>query len=95
MDDASPEVSLIDEIYVIRKQRNSDRLAAGFRPNPIYDDLICEIYDHCLSHLKKVWWDPNSGITTGKMFNFPDKLSLDETLMSYKSVPNHTGVTIR
>jgi hypothetical protein len=71
MDDASPEVSLIDEIYVIRKQRNSDRLADGFRPNPIYDDLICEIYDHCLSHLKKIWWDPNSGITTGKMFNFP------------------------
>lgn len=71
MDDAAPEVSLIDEIYVLRKQRNSDRLAQSFKPNPIHDDLIWEIYQHCISHLRKVWWDPNSGLTSGKMFNFP------------------------
>jgi hypothetical protein len=71
MDDASPEVSLIDEIYVLRKQKNSERLAAGFVPNDIYDDLVLEIYNHCVQHLKKIWWNPMSGLTEGKVFNFP------------------------
>ena len=70
MDDASPEISLIDEIYVLRKQRNSERLQTDFKPNEIYVDLIIEIYHHCLEHLKRVWWDPQSGITQGKVFNF-------------------------
>ena len=71
MDDASPEASLIDEIYLLRRQRNSARLAAGFVPNSIYSDLVWEIYQHCLAHLRKIWWDPQSGLQTGKMFNFP------------------------
>lgn len=69
MDDASPEISLIDEIYILRKQRNSARLAADFKPNPIDADLIVELYNDCVTHLKRVWWDPESGLKTGKVFN--------------------------
>jgi len=71
MDDASPELSRIDEIYVLRKQRNSERLVNGFVPNPIYGDLIVEIYRQVQRHLNRVWWNPQSAITNGKAFNFP------------------------
>ena len=71
MDDASPEISLIDEIFVLRKQRNSDRLETSFVPNPIYPDLVYEIYSDCLQHLSKIWWDPESGFRSGKVFNLP------------------------
>lgn len=56
MDNASPELSRIDEIYVLRKQRNSERLADGFVPNPIYGDLVVEIYRQVQRHLSRVWW---------------------------------------
>lgn len=69
MDNASPEMSLIDEIYVLRRQRNSDRSADGFVPNPIYADLIIHLYDQCIRHLRKVWWNPESALTDGKVFN--------------------------
>ena len=71
MDDASPEISLIDEIFVLRKQRNSERLGAEFKPNPIDASLVCEIYSDCVRHLGKIWWDPQSALKTGKVFNLP------------------------
>ncbi|MDB4734469.1 Bpu10I family restriction endonuclease [Akkermansiaceae bacterium] len=71
MDHASPEISLIDEIYILRKQRNSDRLSADFTPNPIDDTLIWEIYDGTLRHLQKVWWNPDSALTNGRAFGRP------------------------
>lgn len=71
MDDASPEISLIDEIYILRKQRNSERLAADFTPNPIDSELIWEIYDGSVRHLQKVWWEPESALTSGKAFGRP------------------------
>ena len=71
MDDAAPEVSLIDEIFILRKQRNSERLANGFRPNPIDANLVWEIYDGSIRHLRKVWWNPQSALTTGKAFGRP------------------------
>ena len=69
MDNASPEMSLIDEIYVLRRQRNSERLADDFVPNPIYADLIVHLYQQCVRHLRKVWWNPQSALTDGKVFN--------------------------
>ncbi|WP_371373643.1 Bpu10I family restriction endonuclease [Thalassotalea aquiviva] len=69
MDKASPEMSLIDEIYVLRRQRNSDRLSENFIPNPIYTDLVIDLYTQCINHLKKIWWDPESALKEGKVFN--------------------------
>ena len=70
MDDCRPELSKIDEIYVLRKQRNSDRLVKDFKPNPIHPELIWDIYARVMMHLKKLWWNPDSALTTGKLFNF-------------------------
>jgi hypothetical protein len=71
MDDAAPELSRIDEIYILRKQRNSERNATGFVPRPIDAVLVIDIYRQVLRHLSRVWWDPQSVVTTGKAFNFP------------------------
>jgi hypothetical protein len=71
MDNASPEMSRIDEIYILRKQRNSERLDPDFVPNPISAELVCDIYGHVLNHLRRLWWDPQSALLTGKAFNTP------------------------
>lgn len=71
MNEALPEASMIDEIFVLRRQRNLERLHADFVPNPIYPDLVKCIYDEAVQHLKKVWWDPNSALLEGRVFNFP------------------------
>ncbi len=70
MDDARPELSRIDEVYVLRRQRNSERLKKDFVPNPIAADLVYEMYRQVLSHLRRIWWDPDSALTTGRLFSF-------------------------
>jgi hypothetical protein len=70
MDDCRPELSKIDEIYVLRKQRNSERLAVGFKPNPIDSILVWDLHEMVAKHLSKIWWDPESGVRVGKMFNY-------------------------
>ncbi|MDZ5458018.1 Bpu10I family restriction endonuclease [Azohydromonas lata] len=71
MDDAAPEMSRIDEIYVLRKQRNSERSALNFTPKPIDAALVIDIYRQVQRHLSRVWWNPQSALTTGKAFNVP------------------------
>jgi hypothetical protein len=70
MDNASPEISLIDEIYVLRRQRNSERLSPDFKPKPIHSDLIIDLYERCMEHIRRVWWHPESALEIGKVFNF-------------------------
>lgn len=70
LDRALPELSQIDEIYVLRKQRNLER-NTGVALNPIYPELIVHLYQDVISHLKRVWWDPESGLTSGRVFNLP------------------------
>ena len=71
MDDAAPEKTGIDEIYILRHQKNSDRLKSDFTPNPIDSELVWEFYSEVIGHLKSVWWDKESGLKVGKVFNFP------------------------
>jgi len=71
MDDASPELSQVDEIYILRKQKNSERSVLNSTINPIYAELIVDIYRQVQRHLNRVWWDPMSALTTGKAFNYP------------------------
>lgn len=70
MDDCRPELSKIDQIYILRKQRNSERLAVGFRPNPIDAELVWDLQQTVSRHLAKIWWNPEAGVKSGKMFNF-------------------------
>lgn len=70
MDDCRPELSEIDEIYILRKQRNSERISAEFKANPIDGDLVWDMYCLVISHLKRIWWDPESALKSGKLFNY-------------------------
>ena len=70
MDESSPELTEIDEIYVLRKQRNSDRATTDFVPKPIDGGLVVDLYGMIIRHLRRIWWDPASALTTGKLFNF-------------------------
>ena len=70
MDDCRPELSKIDEIFILRKQKNSDRLGPAFKPNPIDADRVWDLHEMVSKHLSKVWWDPEAGVKTGRMFNF-------------------------
>lgn len=70
MDDAAPELSRIDEIYVLRKQRNSERQAQGVERKPIDAELVVDIYNEVERHLTRIWWNPESALTSGKAFNF-------------------------
>jgi hypothetical protein len=71
MDDCNPELSRVDEIYILRRQRNLERLSPTFVPNPIYPDLVWEIYQKVMGHLARIWWDPDSALKSGKLFNLP------------------------
>lgn len=71
LDKASPELSVIDEIYILRRQRNLERSHINQKINPIYPDLVWSLYEDVMAHLRKVWWDPQSGLTSGRVFNLP------------------------
>ncbi len=66
MDEGYPELSQIDEIYILRRQKNSERDQQPILP--IYSDLIMEIYSSVVKHLEKIWWNPDAALTTGRVF---------------------------
>jgi hypothetical protein len=69
MDEAFPELTSIDQIFILRKQRNSERLASDFVPKPISSELVYSLFQETIDHLKKIWWDPESVLKTGKLLN--------------------------
>ncbi len=71
MDDGYPEMTEIDEIYILRHQRNSERKKCKPASRPIDGELIWDLYQEVVHHLKKIWWDPESALKTGKVFNRP------------------------
>lgn len=70
LDDCRPELTKIDEIYVLRRQRNSDRGKSDVQQNPIHADLVIDLYNSVFKHLKRVWWNPDSALESGKLFDF-------------------------
>lgn len=69
MDEALPELTKIDQIFVLRKQKNSDRIAEDFVQKPIDGQLVWELYQETIQHLRRIWWDPESVLKTGKLFD--------------------------
>jgi Bpu10I restriction endonuclease len=48
----------VDQIYVLRKQRNTDRefrYLNGYKKNPIYADVVLHLYDYVRRHLCDPW----------------------------------------
>ena len=48
----------VDQIYVLRKQKNTDRefrYLPGYQKNPIYEDVIAHLFDTVRTHLVSNW----------------------------------------
>lgn len=72
--DEQPELSDINEIYILCKATNQERLDArkGGRPlHKIQADLVIDLFNKVKGHLNSIWWSPEKALTTGKIINRP------------------------
>lgn len=72
--DELPELSDINEIYILCKASNSDRLKNrkdGLDPHKIDEDLIIDLFNKIKGHLNSIWWQPSRALETGKIINRP------------------------
>lgn len=75
MSDASPELTDIDEVYVLCKAKNSEREArkkANLPPLDIDAALIIDLFERVKRHLNSIWWHPDDAVENGKIINRPN-----------------------
>ena len=75
MSDASPELTDIDEVYILCKAKNSDREArkrANLPPLDVDADLVIDLYERVNRHLNSIWWHPDDAVENGKIINRPN-----------------------
>ena len=74
MEDAYPELTEIDELFILTRKSNSDRLRnmnEGLPPHEIGQDLVFEIFDMVSKHLSKIWWSPEDALVRGRVIARP------------------------
>lgn len=74
MSEASPELTDIDEVYVLCRKKNAEREARkkqGLPPFDIDAELILDLYHRVARHINAVWWNPADAVETGKIINRP------------------------
>ena len=74
MEEAYPELTDINELFILTKASNADRLRfkdQGETPHPIDAKLIQDIFDMVSSHLDKIWWSPEDALARGKVIGRP------------------------
>lgn len=74
MKGGQPELSDINEIYILCKASNAERLEhARTRqaPHEIQFDLIQDLYLKVMGHLNSIWWAPEKALQMGKVINRP------------------------
>lgn len=62
-DDVNLKKFKVDQIYILRKQKNTDRkyrLQPGYVKNPIYPDVVENLFDMVRTHLTMDWNNSNS-----------------------------------
>lgn len=70
MEDAYPELTDIDEVFILTKEANSSRDKKK-PPHPLQPDLIYDIFQICQRHLNKIWWSPEEALLRGRVINRP------------------------
>lgn len=74
MSDASPELTDIDEVYILCKAKNADRERRKRDNQPPFNidaDLIIDLYNRVSRHLNSIWWKPDDAVENGKIINRP------------------------
>lgn len=62
-DDVNLKKFKVDQIYVLRKQKNTDRkyrLMPGYIKNPVYVDVVENLFNMVRDHLTSEWNNSNS-----------------------------------
>ena len=60
----------IDQIYVLRKQKNTDRefrYDKDYKKNPIHADLVWSLYREVVDYLSAARWDIDAAVARGKL----------------------------
>lgn len=74
MSDASPELTDIDEVYILCKAKNADRERRkrnNEEPFEIDSELIVDLFERVERHLNAIWWKPDEAVAMGKIINRP------------------------
>ena len=74
MSDAAPELTDIDEVYILCRAKNADRERRKRENLPLFDidaDLIIDLYNRVSRHLHAIWWKPEDAVENGKIINRP------------------------
>lgn len=74
MDESYPELTDIDEVYILCKKKNSERIKRskeGKSPFNIDEELIVDLYKRVERHLNSIWWSPEDAIERGKIICRP------------------------
>lgn len=74
MEEASPELSDIDEVYILCKAKNAERLRRkerGLPPLDIDAELIIDLFDRIRYHLNTIWWSPEDAVKNGRIIRRP------------------------
>lgn len=75
MSDATPELTDIDEVYILCRAKNSDRERRKRNGEPPFDidaSLIIDLYERVERHLNAIWWKPDDAVEIGKVINRPN-----------------------
>lgn len=74
MDEAFPELTDIDEVFILCKASNSEREAykkESKLPHKLDEELIVELFLMVEKHFRKKWWNPEEALKTGRVINRP------------------------
>ncbi|MDB5052313.1 MAG: Bpu10I restriction endonuclease beta subunit [Bacilli bacterium] len=74
MEDASPELTDIDEVYILCRAKNSERESNkrnGLPPHKLDPDLVVDLFYMVEKHLNRIWWDPENALQRGKIIGRP------------------------
>ena len=74
MKDAYPELTDIDEVYILCKAKLTDRnirIKQNKPPIDIDADLIMDLFHRVERHLNAIWWKPEDALKLGKIINRP------------------------
>lgn len=74
MKEANPELTDIDEVYILCKAKNSEReklRRANLPPHPLDKNLVIDLFNRVNRHLNRLWWVPEEALKRGKIIGRP------------------------
>ena len=75
MKDAFPELTAIDEVFILTRANNSERLLLAKESGGVHEiaqDLIEDIFNLVEAHIQSIWWDPEEAVKRGRVIGRPN-----------------------